>query len=573
MEYRITCMILPRITCMILPPPRFASYATLADFRTEAKTSLTLCWLILFPAVHCSAKRVAWGYMAHEGGAAQRAHFDVDVTGGYRSRRSSEESVGGEPLGLYDTPERRKQQKGSLFARSRQAGKAARQATRKSIRHMRNSGVAERNSAVVDSIVIGTESRKTMASIDLHVDQHEMEVDKKGMTFSRKGVPWFLVNPNATTMAVWDTLTFTTLIFISFFTPLEVAFMAAPTSVAAPLFILGRVIDLVFIFDMLLQFVLMVPKESDQSKFETSWRTIVYLYLHPLKGWFTLDLVSLAASSFDVVPLIVKSMKETTSEVREGSSDSGESALALFRIVRILRLVKLARLLKASQRLKEWSVKIATPRATLTVFQTSVECFYVTHWSACALGLLTILPESQLDSWVATLGYCKPLEHLDVVNEAGATVRGFECVGWENIYMQSLWWSAGLLMGAPISLLPHKGPFQRHYSLSHGETLLSLYEQSAVLALKTFSAFLWVTVLAKIVNVYNSLDPDASEFNAGWDALNRFVSYFKVPKVDALELRRYYVERADMAKAKSRKRVMNDFSPVNAHPLLASPPT
>ena len=49
-----------------------------------------------------------------------------------------------------------------------------------------------------------------------------------------------------------------------------------------------------------------------------------------------------------------------------------------------------------------------------------------------------------------------------------------------------------------------------------------------------------------------------------WDELNRFCSYFKVPKADALELRRYYIERADTAKANSRKRVMLDFSPLLA---------
>ena len=55
------------------------------------------------------------------------------------------------------------------------------------------------------------------------------------------------------------------------------------------------------------------------------------------------------------------------------------------------------------------------------------------------------------------------------------------------------------------------------------------------------------------VRVYNELDPDTKAFNSGWDALNRFVSYFKVPNSDASELRRYYVERAEEARAKSRK--------------------
>jgi len=49
-----------------------------------------------------------------------------------------------------------------------------------------------------------------------------------------------------------------------------------------------------------------------------------------------------------------------------------------------------------------------------------------------------------------------------------------------------------------------------------------------------------------------------------WDALNSFIQWFKIGKVDALELRRYYIERANLARAKSRRRVMNDFSPALA---------
>ena len=41
-----------------------------------------------------------------------------------------------------------------------------------------------------------------------------------------------------------------------------------------------------------------------------------------------------------------------------------------------------------------------------------------------------------------------------------------------------------------------------------------------------------------------------------------------MPKADALELRRYYIERADEAKAKSRKRVMNEFSPMLAEKFV-----
>ena len=118
-----------------------------------------------------------------------------------------------------------------------------------------------------------------------------------------------------------------------------------------------------------------------------------------------------------------------------------------------------------------------------------------------------------------------------------------------------------MLMGAPISMLPHKGPYEQYFEDPEERVVLKLGEQAAVLAIRVISAFEWLTVVARFVNVYNNLDPDAAEFKNTWDLLNRFITYFKVQRADAKEMRRYFIERADEARAKARMRVMNDFSP------------
>lgn len=148
-------------------------------------------------------------------------------------------------------------------------------------------------------------------------------------------------------------------------------------------------------------------------------------------------------------------------------------------------------------------------------------------------------------------------------NESYASdeTRAYECTSELYIYFQCVWWAAGMLMGAPISLRPDMGPYEEHFSGPNHLTVLTVAEQAVVLLLKTMTAFEWVTVIARFVNVYNNLDPDTREFRMGWDALNRLVSYFKVSTEQAQELRRYYIERAEEAKARSRKRVMVEFSP------------
>jgi len=233
-------------------------------------------------------------------------------------------------------------------------------------------------------------------------------------------------------------------------------------------------------------------------------------------------------------------------------------------------------------------------RAYLTIAVALLECLYASHLFACLLALTTVFRATRLDTWYATLGYCQPVvyysNNTQELDPSGETCRVVQaqalelglssndyvdgvacdasCVPAFSLYLQCFWWSMGLLMGAPISLTPNPGPYEQYTYAPDHLTLLSESEQLVVIAIKSVTAFMWTTVIARFVQVYNNLDPDASEFRMGWDALNRFVTYFKVPKPDALELRRYYIERAEEARAKSRKRVMNNFSPMLAEKFV-----
>ena len=395
------------------------------------------------------------------------------------------------------------------------------------------------------------------------------------------GAPWYLLHPQSNFLSAWEGLGAVILGIVAIFTPFEVAFMTTTLE----LFIFGRVIDFYFLADMVLQFFTMSAKDGERNRLETSHLEIVKGYL---QGWFFLDLVALSSSTFDIIPVV-------QSGGFGGATFGKKDIFATFRIVRVLRLIKLLRLLKASRIIKAWSVKIATPRATVTIVSALIQCIYVSHLFACALALVTLLPATRLDTWFSTLGYCKPVLYSangtlsgddDVFEEcvelqlealanglhSNGEVDGVSCdaacIEPMHLYLQCMWWSLGMLMGAPISLTPHQGPYRAHLYPPDHMTVLTWGEQLLVLSLKCITAFLWTTVIARFVQVYNNLDPDARDFRLGWDALNRFVSYFKVPKADALELRRFYIERAEEARAKSRKKVMNDFSPLLAEKFV-----
>ena len=59
--------------------------------------------------------------------------------------------------------------------------------------------------------------------------------------------------------------------------------------------------------------------------------------------------------------------------------------------------------------------------------------------------------------------------------------------------------------------------------------------RAPVIVLKFFVAFHWSTVIARFVQVYNNLDPEDRAVRMGWDALNRFITHFKVSNADALD--------------------------------------
>ena len=68
--------------------------------------------------------------------------------------------------------------------------------------------------------------------------------------------PWYILNPNGGHMASWDILTSVALIFTAIVTPFEVGFMPAPETAREPLFIINRIVDVIFSLDMCFQFFL-----------------------------------------------------------------------------------------------------------------------------------------------------------------------------------------------------------------------------------------------------------------------------------------------------------------------------
>jgi hypothetical protein len=143
---------------------------------------------------------------------------------------------------------------------------------------------------------------------------------------------WVIDPRDSEWLSYWDLLSFGALIFTAIVTPYEVSFLEEECLAdgVSALFIINRLIDTIFVTDLLLQFCLSFPIPTTEG---TVWVTEpCAIWKHYLHSWFTLDFLSCAVSAIDFM----------------GSCGENNS-LRVLRVLRALRLIKLMRLVRASR--------------------------------------------------------------------------------------------------------------------------------------------------------------------------------------------------------------------------------
>lgn len=161
----------------------------------------------------------------------------------------------------------------------------------------------------------------------------------------------FSLEPHSRRMRQWDGVTFCALIFTAIVTPVEVAFTNAghlqPHEI--PIFFVNRLVDVIFITDIILQFFVAYYDEQLGGILVKSRSLIAKRYL---KGWFTVDAVS--SLPFDVINFF----------------DTGAGSLTFLKSLRLLRLLKLFRVIRASRILARWeaaAVNFRSPKCLETL--------------------------------------------------------------------------------------------------------------------------------------------------------------------------------------------------------------
>ena len=396
---------------------------------------------------------------------------------------------------------------------------------------------------------------------------HDGKKDRMG----RSGKPpFYLLHPYGWFMLRWDFVTTVALLFTAIVTPFEVGFMDSPET-PDTLFVLNRIVDVVFIFDMVFQFFLMYRRggggdgnDATNAAWETSPRRIARRYLFgegtiPI-GWFYIDFFSIVPSYFDIEPLV---------RGNDPTSDTTSETLKAVRVARALRLFKLVRLFRTSRVLRRLEIMISMPYHIVTLVALNFMIALLSHYYACALGMMSSVFSTPLRSWQATHGYCFALNATAAalaVSEDDVDNLDFACVAMWDLYLQSFYW--GVTMIAGYNSDPQIGPYPIYTSPCGPGTVFTLGEQVLLVFLYLLAAFQWAYVTGMVVDIICNMDPDGTQFRKGLNQLNDYASFYRLSRNVRIELREYYHAKKDWYKAQSRSSVAESFSPSLAQKVV-----
>ena len=384
----------------------------------------------------------------------------------------------------------------------------------------------------------------------------------------------FIIDPRTSSaIAWWDLVTAMALCFTALVTPYEVAFLPSATLPDGPwpLFAINRVIDLVFLIDLILQFFIAFPDQERRGA-QQRGGAVKYVFkkrkiaVHYLKTWFLVDVLSVGVSAIDFVVLTPPNSADSAEGTADLEGDGENRAVRMLRVpmrlLRVLRLFKLLRLLRASRLLRRWETRMSINYGLLTMLRCVAHVLLCVHWMACAWTLQSeLFAPSPLDSWMGAYGYCKPVAEAAAATPTtpgggggggggsggGGGLAASSCVPHGELYVASLYWATLVTTG-----------------LGGGDiesSMLSSAERIAGVVLTLLGSLVWANVVATLCGVINLQFNDVIAFRRTLDDLNMMMAQYNFPAEERRKLREYFHQSQHLNRAASYQRLTSRMSP------------
>lgn len=319
-----------------------------------------------------------------------------------------------------------------------------------------------------------------------------------------------LLDPASQRVLYWNLVVFMALVFTAVVTPVEAAFSEgiAVKRVTSHefnsagdklLFISNRIIDLVFLVDMLKNIFLVVQHPIVIKKSSTVSAVAHDRLKHAqalAQTWFPIDLLSVIP--FDLIFM--------------GSHSSCILRICVLRLLRFLRLLKLG---QSGRILRHWQALHSISFAKLALFKYVSLLFISAHWMSCIWALVAKLQGQHEYTWVDALADSK---------NAIADRPVFRKHSVPHRYCRGLYFTVYILTG-----------------LGLGDVTPSTQIECAVtIAFIIYGGMSWAYIIGNFCSIVTTLDVHGITFRQRMDDLNFYMHDNNFPKELREKCRMYF---------------------------------
>lgn len=404
-----------------------------------------------------------------------------------------------------------------------------------------------------------TERISDNANLVLRADVPAPMEDERKRRFAKKnlGAGKWTINPRQNYFCnVFDQFIAFSLLYTALVTPYEIGFLSSDESAQTidTLFIVGNLINLVFIVDVGLNFFLQYEVATDHGMmFEGNHRLIVKRYL---LGSFFVDFLSSVPWGFVEMAI------------------GGGGALTILRLLRLLRLLKLLRMIRGSRLIEKYRAEITFSFAHITLFLYVFIIIVFAHWVACLWGY-TAAGRSDGGGWIHNQGLQDSSPFYQCVPALPRASRWHAAVPCRTCrlsrmspfsFSRSLSLFLSLALAAfvradfksplasgapcdpPLSLPLHRIRYvvsiyfavMTITTVGYGDvTPTNRDEYIVVTVIMILGGFLWAYVIGGICNVVSSMNVDTRQFQQDFDRVNAMLDDLGMPASFCVYVRRY----------------------------------